>query len=876
MMQPTTNLNLLSRWLRVSEPRARHLRVWLLTFTMAAVGLGIGAVRPTAWLQQEMPVHIEWWILAIGFAASEIFVIHYQFRRERYTFSLMELPLALGLFFSPWLSLLTARLVGGGLALRLHRKQSTMKLAFNLATFILETSVDVVLFRLLAHGATGDSAQAFVAAMVATTFGVLLITASIALVISINEGPPDRKTLVRLFTANLIVAVTNVSLALVAVSVLWVSQRAGWLLLVVASILFIGYRSYARLQQKHDDLELLYDFTRRTGTALQVDSAMKELLTQVRGVLRAGTAEIVIRSSRPGAGLVRTSISGEDDIEVSTIDEDSLWRRVATEGESILAAAPIRDDELREQLGTRDVVDALVAPLRRGDGALIGLMLAGNRLGDHRTFSGEDLKLFETLANHASVSLENRHLIDQLRLEAADKEHQSLHDALTGLPNRLLFNQRVEQALSRSARVAQKVGVMLLDLDRFKEVNDTLGHHNGDLLLQEIAERLRRTVRAGDTVARLGGDEFAVLLPELSGPEAAVAAANGIRHALERPFSIGEVTLDVGASIGIAVWPDHGDDAVTLLQRADVAMYAAKATQDSVDVYDPNRDTYSLERLALVGELRRAIEQGELAVHYQPKADTRTGRVIGMEALVRWIHPRRGFIPPEEIIRVAEQTGLIRPLTLFVLAQALRQCRAWRRAGFAYDIAVNLSLRNILDAELPNDVLRLLDDVGLPSSALTFEITESSIMADPVRTEAVVSRLRSMGVAMAIDDFGTGYSSFSHLKRLPVDEIKIDRSFVQHMASDESDFTIVRTIVDLGRNLGIRVVAEGVEDTMTWARLDSVGCDVIQGYVLTKPLSSLDLDRWLAEGGAGVHGPAREKDSTEADVLPLRPPAAGR
>jgi EAL domain-containing protein (putative c-di-GMP-specific phosphodiesterase class I) len=233
-------------------------------------------------------------------------------------------------------------------------------------------------------------------------------------------------------------------------------------------------------------------------------------------------------------------------------------------------------------------------------------------------------------------------------------------------------------------------------------------------------------------------------------------------------------------------------------------------------------------------------------------------------------------VPPEEIIRVAEQTGLIRPLTLFVLAQALRQCRSWRRAGFQYDVAVNLSLRNILDAELPNDVLRLLDDVGLPSSALTFEITESSIMADPVRTEGVVSRLRSMGVAMAIDDFGTGYSSFSHLRRLPVDEIKIDRSFVQYMARDDSDATIVRTIVDLGRNLGIRVVAEGVEDMETWAKLAEIGCDVIQGYVLARPLGSVELDRWLADGGAGVHGPAKEKDASDADVLPLRPPAAGR
>jgi diguanylate cyclase (GGDEF)-like protein len=850
--------------------------VWLVTITMAAIGIAVAEMRSRAWIHRDLPVHIEWWILAIGFAASEIFVIHYQFRRERYTFSLMELPLALGLFFSTWPALIAGRIIGGGLALLLHRRQSAMKLAFNIASFVLETSVVVTTFRFFTGSADGQSPRAFISAMVSVTIGVLIVTAAIALVISINEGAPDRKTMVRLVTANFVVAMTNVSLALVAVSVLWVSQSAGWLLLVVASILFLGYRSYARLQQKHDDLELLYEFTRRTGRSLQLDSAMAELLDQTRNVLRAGTAEITIHSLRGGAPLVRTAIRGDDDVSIVVCDEDDLWRRMMQQHGAVFAPDPIADAALAAELASHGVRDALIAPLRQADGALIGYLLAGNRLGDHRTFQRDDLKLFEALANHASVSLENRHLIDRLRLEAADKEHQALHDALTGLPNRLLFHQRVEQALARSANLTQKVGVMLLDLDRFKEVNDTLGHHNGDLLLQEIGERLRRTIRAGDTVARLGGDEFAVLLPELSGAEAAVAAANGIRHALERPFSIGEVTLDVGASIGIAVWPDHGEDAVTLLQRADVAMYAAKATQDSVDVYDPNRDTYSLERLSLVGELRRAIEQGELAVHYQPKADTRTGRITGMEALVRWAHPRRGSVPPEEIIRVAEQTGLIRPLTLFVLAQSLRQCRAWRRAGFAYDIAVNLSLRNILDAELPNDVLRLLDDVGLPSSALTFEITESSIMADPVRTEGVVSRLRSMGVAMAIDDFGTGYSSFSHLRRLPVDELKIDRSFVQHMAQDDSDATIVRTIVDLGRNLGIRVVAEGVEDHATWEKLAAIGCDVIQGYVLSRPLGALELDRWLADGGAGVHGPVKEREPADADVLPLRPGAAGR
>jgi diguanylate cyclase (GGDEF)-like protein len=581
-------------------------------------------------------------------------------------------------------------------------------------------------------------------------------------------------------------------------------------------------------------------------------------------------AAIVVRSSIADGSLIRTTLRSDEELEIAPATEDALWIRMERTGTSLLAAAPIRDDALREELALHGAEDALVAPLRRLDGTVLGLMIAANRLGDQRTFTADDLRLFEALANHASVSLENRHLIDRLRSEVADKEHQALHDALTGLPNRLLFQDRIAQALAEAGEGDAKVAVMLLDLDRFKEVNDTLGHHNGDLLLQEIGDRLRRILRAGDMVARLGGDEFAVLLPDLAGEEAAVAAAEGIRHALERPFAIAEVNLDVGCSVGVAIWPDHGEDATVLLQRADVAMYAAKESQGGVDVYDPDKDTYSLERLALVGELRTAIERGDLAVHYQPKADVATGRLLGMEALVRWNHPRHGLVPPEEIIGIAEQTGLIRPLTLWVLNQALRQCRQWRRDGHPFDVAVNLSIRNILDTELPADVLRLLTDLGLPASSLTFEITETAIMNDPVRTVAVLGRLRSMGVRLAIDDFGTGYSSFSHLRRLPVDEIKIDKSFVQHLATDQSDLVIVRSIVDLGRNLGLRVVAEGVEDEAAWRELATLGCDVIQGYILTRPLPPAQLDAWLL-----AHGEVHPAPVT-GDVVPLRTPAFRR
>jgi diguanylate cyclase (GGDEF)-like protein len=830
-------------------------KVWLLSAGLVVLGLAIGQLRSSWWISQDLPIELEWWMLAPAFAASEIFVIHYQLRHEQYTFTLSELPLALGIFF--------ARLVGGGLALRVHRRQGAMKMAFNLSCMVLETSIAVVLGRWLTGHNGGESIQALSGTAVGVVVGATVVTSAIALAISMYEGWLSRRNLARLYGANLIVAVANVSLAMVAVSVLWVSPGAGWLLLLVAVILFVGYRSYANLQQKHDDLELLYDFTRRTGRALQVDSAMRELLGQVRAVLRADSAAIIVRSSTTEGSLIRTSLATDGQLEILPANEDGLWRRMEQTGQPLLAAAPIREQQIKDDLEPYAVKDAVIAPLRRVDGELLGIMMANDRLGELRTFTAEDLKLFEALANHASVSLENRHLIERLRSEAADKEHQALHDSLTGLPNRQLFQQRVEHAL-RSAGTGGMVAVMLLDLDRFKEVNDTLGHHNGDLLLQEIGDRLRRILRAGDSVARLGGDEFAVLVPNLAGEEAATAAAEGIRLALERPFTIADVDIDVGCSVGIAMAPEHGTNATLLLQRADVAMYAAKSSQGGVELYDADRDTYSLERLALVGELRTAIERGELAVHYQPKADTNSGRLLGMEALVRWDHPRHGHIAPEEIISIAEQTGLIRPLTLWVLNQALRECRSWRRDGRPFDVAVNLSIRNLLDAELPNDVLRLLTELGMPASALTFEITESSIMNDPVRSLAVLARLRSMGIHMAIDDFGTGYSSFSHLRRLPVSEIKIDKSFVQFLATDESDLVLVRSIIDLGRNLGLRVVAEGVEDEVSWQRLAQFGCEVVQGYVLTQPLAPGELQLWLERYDESAFAPPM------GDVVPLR------
>jgi diguanylate cyclase (GGDEF)-like protein len=454
----------------------------------------------------------------------------------------------------------------------------------------------------------------------------------------------------------------------------------------------------------------------------------------------------------------------------------------------------------------------------------------------------------------ARFSLENVQLVEKLEDSVAGltelnrrNEHMALHDGLTGLPNRILFRDRLHQAVLHAKREGTTVGVMLIDLDRFKEINDTLGHHNGDILLQQVGPRLRKVLRESDSVARLGGDEFAILLPEVSGREETRRIAERVRRALEQPFAVGELTLDVEASVGIAMFPEHGRDVDVLLQRADLAMYVAKSNREGSRMYAERDDQYDPARLALLGELRRAIDERQLTLHFQPKADLRDHQVHSVEALMRWVHPQRGLVPPREFIPFAEHTTLIRPLTHYALNAAMAQGKAWRDMGIDLSVAVNLSVRNLLDTGLPEEVARLLRRWELPAEALELEITESVLMSEPARALRVLAELHGMGVGLSLDDFGTGYSSLAYLRQLPVDEIKIDRSFVTNMLREDSDATIVRSTIDLARNLGLRVVAEGVEDAETWERLASLDCDVAQGFYLSPPVGPTELTRWWFE-----------------------------
>jgi diguanylate cyclase (GGDEF)-like protein len=448
-----------------------------------------------------------------------------------------------------------------------------------------------------------------------------------------------------------------------------------------------------------------------------------------------------------------------------------------------------------------------------------------------------------------------------LRRQAAENEYLALHDALTDLPNRSLFHDRAAQALLIAKREHARAALMIFDLDRFKEVNDTLGHHNGDLLLKEIGIRLRSELRESDSIARLGGDEFGVLLPKIPEADAACSVAEKIRQALRDPFILEGVALDIEASVGIALYPAHGHDVDTLLQRADVAMYLAKEDHSGCELYSSDRDEYSPSRLALVAELRRAIDQRELVLYYQPKAEVQSGRIAGVEALVRWEHPARGLLSPAEFVPLAERTGLVRDLTLYVLDAALRQIRAWQQDGLEQSVSVNLSARDLLDVELPETIRRLLEVHEVEPKQLELEITESVILADPMRARAVLTRLNAMGIELAIDDFGSGYSSLGYLKRLPVGLIKIDRSFVMNMEHDENDAVIVRSTIDLGRNLGLKVVAEGVESQRIWRDLARLDCDLAQGYFLSRPMPAAELSDWILRRGvvpsaAASEGPA--------------------
>ena len=571
-----------------------------------------------------------------------------------------------------------------------------------------------------------------------------------------------------------------------------------------------------------------------------LDDAVRAELVNPQGTITYSTNPSLIGRRAPNQALVQEALRGS--VVSTVVDSDT------PEGHVLHAYAPVRPGTQR---GGVFVLSQDYAPVARAARDAL-LPIVG---------------VFELVLLGLYVSFLPilRRVTHRLRHQMEELEHTALHDALTGLPNRTLFRRRVEQELAAATREARGLAVLLIDLDRFKEVNDTLGHASGDLLLEELGRRLRSLVGERGTVARFGGDEFGVVSPLAIDATSALAFAGRLRRSLAEPFVLAGVSLEVQASVGIALSPEHGTDVDTLMRHADVAMYAGKRAHCAW-IYSPDDNQYSSDRLALAGQLRRALEQGELTLQYQPQLDIATGDVRAVEALVRWQHPERGLLMPDEFVPLAEQAGLIRTLTRWVLEQSLAQCRSWRHAGLPLRVAVNVSSRDIVDLNLLDEVARLLAAYGIEPGALELEITESTLMTDPVRATTVVERLSALGVQVAIDDFGSGYSSLSHLRRLPVDVLKIDKSFVLNMASDVSGEAIVRSTIDLAHNLRLEVVAEGVENEASLQRLAELGCDSAQGYHIGRPLDAATLTGWLLSrrraGGSGLVATTRLRSVT--------------
>ena len=574
------------------------------------------------------------------------------------------------------------------------------------------------------------------------------------------------------------------------------------------------------------------DLARALGTAL-----VPTIMQALGGALRLSEA-----SQRRLRSLVQNST---DVMTVVGTDLRVRWQAESILGALGLNAHAIVDEPILELVHPEDRAElaryfdeadgtrAMTLRLRHTDGAFSPFDVVASDRRHDESVEGFVLNLRDATER---VELER-----ELRALAAQREHDANHDPLTGLANRRKLFARIESAIAEAKAGRLKLPLLLIDLDHFKELNDTLGHQAGDRLLQEIRPRLMAGVPEADLIARVGGDEFALLLPPGSTAEQAQRAAERLLREIEQPFRFQGLTLLVRASAGIAVFPEHGRDVETLMQRADIAMYSAKARGIDHEVYSASRDGHSRARLALIGELPDAITNGQIVTFYQAKFDLRTGAIAGAEALVRWDHPQFGLLGPGAFLPLAEQTGLMRPLTLRVLDDALGQCARWQAEGLDMAVAVNLSAPNLLDLGLPIDVQALLDKRGVEPGRLQLEITETIVAADPVRVIEIMHKLRELGVSLSLDDFGTGSSSFAYLRELPVQELKIDKSFILGMDGDEQAATIVQTIVELSRNLGLKAVGEGIETDEARDLLASCGCDYGQGFLMARPMPADDV-----------------------------------
>ena len=787
-----------------------------------------------------------WWaipLVAAGFALAEVTVFHFEFRREAISFSLSEVPTAYALLYLAPGPAIGARIIGGVVAIAITRRSKWYKLVFNAALFGAETVLSFHVIRLAAHWFPGSRAALVLAIVPATAVATIAGSIAVSIAIAVVEGDLLRRLLPEL-RISVWLAPTNAAVAASMVAPTLVNPWLG-LLSLLPLIGFWGVtKGYGQLSQRYRDLSDLHGFVGRVGRSLDIDEIVHAAVTEVAALLRAARAGIVVFDQR---GEPRRSDIGIPLPLLPTCPAAEAWAEVFAAGEAV-ALAP-GDGPLAELAAIGTV---LAAPVGDGE-SLVGIIVVAERQGASDHFRSNDLTRLTTVAEQFAPNLRKALLHQRIDFEAR-------HDALTGLPNRASFERLVNAELA-AVHVADDAWpvVMLMDLDRFKEVNDTLGHHAGDTVLADFAGRLSSVLRPDDLLARLAGDEFALLA--MRGDEAEIRTlAEQLVEVARRPFTIDGLEVVVTMSIGVAPTTLPTPDANTLLRRADIAMYAAKHRHTGFELYREEIDRRTPARLAMLGDLRNALDAGHLQVFLQPKLDLSTGMVIGVESLARWAHSTRGWVSPEDFVPVAEETGLIKQVTDHVLQVSVSHIQRLRSAGHHLGLAVNLSTHDLLDELLPDRVMRQLDRYDADPALLTLEITESSLLIDAPRARQTIERLNRHGIRLSVDDFGTGYSSLSYLRHLPVSELKIDRSFITQLLFDEQDEVIVRSIIELGHNLGMQVVAEGVETDEVLSLLRTFSCDIAQGYGICRPVPLDQFITWLGT----THHPSRRKD-------PLRP-----
>jgi diguanylate cyclase (GGDEF)-like protein len=769
------------------SPQAKTIAASALLATIAA-GLTLRTVvgQPLGSLVQQPLLFAA---LTVTFFLAEQFLVNIEFRRQSHSMTFAGVPLAVGLMLLPMNELLLARLVGS-LAALLIQRISAEKTIYNTSAYVFEVAATASVVHLW-FGTPIELKLVPIAILLGcVAVGDQLMSVLVLWVIKIHGGTLTRHDVAEVLLPSLLLSVVATVFA-TAVSMLIHEGPVGdFLVVLLVAFAIMIYRSYASTTRRHQALELVHDFVALSVGAQSLEELGHQSLSRIRHILRATTAELILTSrsetrdggaARSQAAMFRLVVNEDDSIHTGEHTPDPAdWVRSKAlhHGEPTLATRGSKDRATQKWLDGRHANDAIVAPLIVGTETL-GIITVLDRLSDTATFTPDDLTLLQTLTSHLAVSLRSTRLLERLSYDAT-------HDSLTGLANRARLNARISDA---AAEGSAQLAVLLLDLDKFKEVNDVLGHDVGDRLLIVIGDRLRACLPATATIARLGGDEFAVLLVGLgANPEsAAMGLAQRACAELGKPIRFDEALLAPQASVGVAVLTDAKP--ADLLRCADTAMYAAKFAHGAVSQYHPDMDRGRAERLALVSDLRVALDNHpeQFILHYQPKFDLRRGSVVSAEALVRWNHPKFGIITPDRFIPLAETSGLIDRLTTHVLAEALAECAEWTRQGHALSVAVNLSARNVCDAALPDRVSRLLADAGVSPDLLILEITESSVMEEPDRAVPVLHRLADLGICLSLDDFGTGYSSLSYLQRLPVSELKIDRSFVAGLTEPRAE-----------------------------------------------------------------------------------------